>query len=1052
MESAKTSPQLLELLPNKSLPVFAIAAFFEESFSIDWIVELTEKKASEILSYFERGMQDGILTKEAPGVFNFANIKVRDKFRDYYNKADKEKYHGMIASILVGELPDDDIKLRALETHLLHIHNNEEYCSLLIMAGDANRKKFRSERALECYAKVLEDLSSVHNEKADYLFAKSAINYSKVSMAKHQTTKVLSLLDEAIRREKKCNNKAFKSHLKMQLAKNLWLRSEFTSALKHFNEAKSIAEKLDDPKLLRSVEVFRVFFLIWQGRFNEAVRIHEKHIPDVWEYPKGQFPLYAAQTVGYCYTQIGEITHGIGLLDTLRLHCLEKGEKYVAAHAGVTIGNAFLDVESFDEALKWLHWSLDEATQEQNEWTLIWAELMLSYAYYRKHIITKSVKYLNDFVIHSKRAQVNVRPYPYHLDLCWAIEKGELPHIQGLSFKEELQNALKGKNVFTKGIAYRYRALVQRREGESNKNIINSLKISLNYLEESGHQFGIAKTRLELARQYMMLGNKNKSTKLTLLSSTILSPYNESLIPDDLRVLVKDTRAKEYLFKEILELSRKLSTARSNKDLIQNIISTVTRIIGAERGAIFLLSSDTHGQKPIFQLRASRNLTPDEINKPNFEGALNIIEKVASTGKGMVKQNLTNKNTISHAFQHIRSCICVPMIIRGEVLGVIYYDNRLLSGAFREDDLYILSYFAVQAALALDNAIAHDKINRFEQKAKIEHRTYEDSLLQSGHFDQIIGESPALKRLLVQVDQVARTDATVLLIGETGVGKDLLAQSIHRESPRGKKRLLVVNCNALSENLIFSELFGHEAGAFTGATQQRIGRFELANGGTLFLDEIGELPAEFQVRLLRVLETKEFERVGGNETIKSDFRLIVATNRDLENEVKVNNFRHDLYYRISGYPIYVPPLRERSHDIPIIARHFLKIYKEMNKKEFNGISDEIIEKLTQYDWPGNVRELKNVIEWGAILSNEPLFQLPERFIRNSNSTYLKENANTLRDNEYHHILSVLNRTGWKVRGRKGAAEILDVPPSTLDSKMKKLGISRPKNFKKGQKR
>ena len=251
-----------------------------------------------------------------------------------------------------------------------------------------------------------------------------------------------------------------------------------------------------------------------------------------------------------------------------------------------------------------------------------------------------------------------------------------------------------------------------------------------------------------------------------------------------------------------------------------------------------------------------------------------------------------------------------------------------------------------------------------------------------------------------------------------------------------------MHCSALPESLIPSELFGHERGAFTGATSRRIGRFELADGGTLFLDEMGDLPADIQTRLLRVLQTKEFERVGGTTTLRSDFRLISATNTNLEEEVKAKRFRVDLYYRINVFPIHVPPLRERKEDIPLLARHFLKIYSMRMRKEFDGISRQDMERLMQYDWRGNVRELENIIERGCILSTGSMLQLPE-LVGESAAFGPSNSGITLKESETRHIRWALEKTDWKVRGPGGAAELLEIHPSTLAFRMKKLGIRRP---------
>jgi transcriptional regulator with GAF, ATPase, and Fis domain len=279
----------------------------------------------------------------------------------------------------------------------------------------------------------------------------------------------------------------------------------------------------------------------------------------------------------------------------------------------------------------------------------------------------------------------------------------------------------------------------------------------------------------------------------------------------------------------------------------------------------------------------------------------------------------------------------------------------------------------------------------------------------------------------------------VLILGETGVGKELVARAIHHHSHRKDRPFIRVHCSALPESLIASELFGHERGAFTGAVGRRIGRFELADGGTLFLDEIGELPQGIQVLLLRVLQSKEFERVGGSDTLRSDFRLIAATNADLEGKVKEHQFRADLFYRLNVFPIRVPPLRNRKMDIPLLADFFLKNYTTKLKKSVRHVRDEDLRRLLDYDWPGNVRELENIVERGVLLSSEGYLTVAELGIGRPQD--VSRNAPvTLKENERQHILQALQKTNWKVRGPGGAAELLDIHPSTLAFRMEKLGI------------
>ncbi|GAB4259923.1 MAG: hypothetical protein Kow0092_08450 [Deferrisomatales bacterium] len=324
----------------------------------------------------------------------------------------------------------------------------------------------------------------------------------------------------------------------------------------------------------------------------------------------------------------------------------------------------------------------------------------------------------------------------------------------------------------------------------------------------------------------------------------------------------------------------------------------------------------------------------------------------------------------------------------------------------------------------------------------------QEEISLSHDFKDIITHSETFKRVLSQVEQVAPTDATVLILGETGAGKELVARAVHRLSRRRNRPLVKVNCAALPSSLIESELFGHEKGAFTGALAKKVGRFELADGGTIFLDEIGDLPPELQAKLLRVLQEGEFERVGSPHTRRVDVRVLAATHRDLEQAIDRGLFRQDLYYRLNVFPITCPPLRDRREDIPILVRHFVDAYASRIGKRIETIPIEVMEALQSYPWPGNVRELQNVIERGVIISTGTTLDLgdwlPRRSAAPAGSGFatLREVEERQEQLERDHILGVLRATRWRVRGPKGAAKVLGLKPTTLEARMKKLGIRR----------
>jgi formate hydrogenlyase transcriptional activator len=359
--------------------------------------------------------------------------------------------------------------------------------------------------------------------------------------------------------------------------------------------------------------------------------------------------------------------------------------------------------------------------------------------------------------------------------------------------------------------------------------------------------------------------------------------------------------------------------------------------------------------------------------------------------------------------------------------------------AFLPSDVDFLTQVAGQAAIAIENATAFQQIAQLKDQLAEEKLYLQDEIRTERNFGEIIGDDPAFRRVLEQCATVAPTEASVMILGETGTGKELIARAIHDLSGRRERTFVKLNCAAIPTGLLESELFGHERGAFTGAIAQKVGRFELANKGTLFLDEVGDIPLELQPKLLRALQEHEFERLGGVRTIKVDVRLVAATNRDLSQMIASREFRSDLYYRLSVFPLSLPPLRERTGDIPKLVRYFTQKYAQRMNKRIQAIPSAAMEALVSYAWPGNVRELENLIERAVILTRGSSLEIPLAELRAASEAAIPV---TLQDAERDHIRRVLEQTLGVVGGRNGAAARLGMKRTTLQSKMKKLGISR----------
>ena len=360
---------------------------------------------------------------------------------------------------------------------------------------------------------------------------------------------------------------------------------------------------------------------------------------------------------------------------------------------------------------------------------------------------------------------------------------------------------------------------------------------------------------------------------------------------------------------------------------------------------------------------------------------------------------------------------------------------------FTEDDLSLLSQIAMQVGVAMDNALTFRHLSELKEKLAKEKFYLEDELKTEFNFEEIIGQSKPIRRVLKQIETVAPTDSTVLILGETGTGKELLARAIHNLSPRRDHTFVRVNCASIPAGLLESELFGHEKGAFTGAIAPRAGRLEVAHQGTLFLDEVGDIPLELQPKLLRVLQEREFERLGSNRTLSSDVRIVAATNRDLRKMVGAGKFRSDLYYRLDVFPIIVPPLRDRREDIPVLVQYFLSKFANRMKRNIETVPTEGMESLCRYSWPGNIRELEHVIERAVILSRGSVLNVPP-FETAVAEEVLPPPSSTLENVEREHIIRVLRESQGKIGGRGGAAERLGMNRTTLNSRMQKLKISR----------
>lgn len=518
-------------------------------------------------------------------------------------------------------------------------------------------------------------------------------------------------------------------------------------------------------------------------------------------------------------------------------------------------------------------------------------------------------------------------------------------------------------------------------------------------------------------------------------------------------------RRSEQRKRTLLEVNNAIINNLAPDALFASAYEAIRRVVSFDRAAFLLYQPQSRTLKlrsmtgaedsEFFQLGKDYDLQETQIQ------AWVLDHQQPVTRSDVQQQEQLSPGEKRLLAEGIHSYCVVPLVAMGASIGTFTVWSKT-KNRYTQADAELLQEVATQVALAIANMKSYEEIAALKARLEKENVYLREEIRTVHNFDEIVGNSPPLLELLRRVDQVARTDSSVLIYGETGTGKELVARAIHNRSNRKDRPLVKVNCSAISAGLVESELFGHVKGAFTGAFERRIGRFELAHGGTIFLDEVGELPLETQVKLLRVLQEREFEPVGSNRSVQVDVRVIAATNRNLQESIVNGSFRSDLYYRLNVFPLEVPPLRERRSDIAQLAMFFVTRYSRNLGKRIDGISAAAAEKLNHYSWPGNIRELQNVIERALILAHGSILELEPDLIGLSSSDALRDAPRkvaetafptepvspfkTLEEVERAHISAVLAQTRGVVEGANGAAKTLGMHPNTLRHRMEKLGI------------
>ncbi|MDX9786314.1 MAG: sigma-54 dependent transcriptional regulator [Desulfobacterales bacterium] len=829
----------------------------------------------------------------------------------------------------------------------------------------------------------------------------------------------------------------------LHLGRLYYLSNMNTEALKALSDGKQMVEELGDEDILFQSAEFVGLFYFMQGNYKQAL-IHYERASEWGRYTESDTinpfaPVFFSLTA----LALGQFNRAIDLLDIFHRIAIQKKQPNVSTTLRAVLGYMLLTFHKDKEALYHLSVANEEAKKQKNALALYGVRLFKSYYHYLKGNLTEA----RDLFVRalSEAAHANIirayAAYPWVLEMLFDFERQNVSLPHDFSFDTTAERVKQDINSSLKGVLMRLLAKRAIVNGESIETIQAYLEDSLKFLTHSGSVVQTAKTRLELARLELTKGNRKKAAGYARKAWQSLPAYAERLFPDDLQHLI-DTGSKgpflksflsaEVVFNRFSEVLEKLVPASDLKVILGRLVATTNRFFSAERGGFFLVKQNAPREQ--LELLTAVNLTELEITSNTFKPHIQLISDAFRTNRAI----LTRPSPPGKQNKRIDTvtALCLPIDLGNERRGILYHDNSLLMDSFDFLDDHALELLKTHLETLCRQIweYCHSAQRKTRQASEKEIET-ENTLKE-----KIIGESRAIGDLLKKAQRIADSESPILIQGETGAGKEIMARWIHKHSPRHNGPYVIIDSTTIAENLLESELFGHEKGAFTGASRQKAGRVELANGGTLFLDEVGELPLSIQAKLLRVLEEKTFTRVGGSRVHRCDFRLIAATNRNLAKEVQAGRFREDLFYRLNVLPLQIPPLRERKEDIILMARHFLGIYcKRLNRPQF-PISPKNVSALLAYPWPGNVRELKNVIERGALLSNGSHLELQLSATPVDPQSFSITDLPSMQELQRRYIGHVLKKTEGRIGGPGGAADILGMNRSTLYFRMKKLDM------------
>jgi transcriptional regulator with GAF, ATPase, and Fis domain len=1016
-------------------------AYAAQPVSVDALISFSSTSAVNVLNIMEKLKRKGIVSERkgyGKGIYFPGDDSVTSFLRHQISTAGMEGVVRRIIDYCSQSSANGDERILLLANLYFTLDNSDEGLPILKSAAEILSRSGDKLKAASYYEHILRNFQDVpiDQSKAE-LFLDSTIGFIYIMMHRIPLMNQIELLTKAQDTARKFKMWDRQARISLWLGRALQDAGQHRKASKCINDFLIFADKITDPAMLKSTCLAVSEYYVWKGKFLEAARRYEEIVGEREEFGENEMILLASNVIGLGQALTGRISRGLGMIDTVRIKARLLNLQEVVNYSDQASAVALLEIRKIPEAEFFVN-RLASFSEEE-----IGPFISQALCDLKGFILCSKGDYDGSFEQLKMRETLIRTTGRIHNPAAWSMETIYVLEAKGYSFAElnldsMISKMLDWDDIYMKGVALRYRALRHITQQQPSPRVLSDLINSEKYLKRSGAEIELARTRIALGKYYLTLG-ETKTARIHLSRAwEFFSTIDRSLFPEDLLEIMPQEQRVELMIERVTKINESLGTIRDMSSFLEKVINVAVDFTMAMRGAFIVRESDE------LKLIATRNLDHTLFYTDKFKRVREFITGTIGAGSELVLPQMNVSTDLLGHEAAVDSLICMPAKLGDEILGYLCLDSRIGNDPFPLSQIPFVKMLCSQIAVGLSNIKAYEELREQRDRFEDEAVFYKKQMGIVKPTKMIIGRSQGIKDVVDQIHQVAPTSSSVLILGETGVGKELVAKAIHNFSDRANGPFIAVNLSALPHELIASELFGHEKGAFTGASESQRGRFELADGGTIFLDEIGDLPTSVQVKLLRVLQEGTFERLGSAKQVKSDFRVIAATNKDLRTEVEKGTFRQDLYYRLNVFPIYIPPLRERRDDITPLAHHFMEKFGSKLGKKTRPPSSSEMKKLLEYHWPGNVRELEHFVERAVILSDG--YTISFSGLRQASTSSPLEDDQAIRpleEIEREYIKKALHATGWRVSGPRGAASLLGFKTSTLRFRMEKLGIKKP---------